>query len=100
MPDGFASTVTDPPKAWTIRAVTANPNPTPSIPRRRASAERKNGSNTRSRSASGMPGPQSSTVTHTASPRRIAATVTGVLGRLYLRALSMTLSSACPNSGG
>ena len=90
-------TAMSPPNAFANRAATANPRPTPGMPRRRASSERKNGRNNPVRSPGWMPVPRSSIAIVTTPGSRASRIVTGLPGSLYLSALSNRLLTNSPS---
>ena len=73
-PPGVSSADRVPPSASVRPRATASPRPRPPLP---VSSSRWNGSNIRSRSSGGMPGPRSTTITSTVSGSTCASTRTG-----------------------
>src|SRR5665647_1734768 len=91
VPEGLSCNEIDPPERRTSSRTMASPRPVPPASRSRASSSRANLSNTRSRSAAGMPGPSSATVS-TACPLSVR-TWRDTPERAWRTALSTRLAS-------
>src|SRR5262245_64306442 len=93
-PPACRSTVSVPPRAVTIERAIARPSPAPPMLPARAASRRTNGSKIRSASASGTPGPVSSTTSSTVS-RSCTTEISTLPPRgVYLIAFSTRLSAA------
>src|SRR5665647_538686 len=91
VPEGLSCNEIDPPERRTSSRTMASPRPVPPASRSRASSSRANLSNTRSRSAAGMPGPSSATVSTACPPS--ACTSRDTAERAWRTALSTRLAS-------